>query len=60
MLVLSRKINESISIGPDIRITVTEIVRGRVKLGITAPRNVTVLREEVRDRNQNQGKEQRP
>ncbi len=47
MLVLSRQVDEKIIIGDDIVITVVEIRRGLVRLGIDAPRNVTVHREEV-------------
>tara|TARA_Y100000034_G_C6853041_1_gene387237 strand:+ start:1039 stop:1239 length:201 start_codon:yes stop_codon:yes gene_type:complete len=46
-LVLTRKINESIIIGDDIKITVVNIGKGRVRLGIKAPDTVTVHREEV-------------
>ncbi|MGE5507756.1 MAG: carbon storage regulator CsrA [Chitinophagales bacterium] len=47
MLVLTRKIDESIIIGDDIRITVVEVRHDQVKLGITAPRDIPVHREEV-------------
>jgi carbon storage regulator len=47
MLVLSRKSNESIRIGDDIVVTVVELSRGRVRLGIEAPSDVPVHREEV-------------
>ena len=47
MLVLSRKISESILIGNDIEIVVTQIAGGKVKLGIQAPANVRVLRGEL-------------
>lgn len=47
MLVLSRRVNEQIVIAGDIRITVTEIGPGRVKLGIEAPESVRVDRVEV-------------
>jgi carbon storage regulator len=47
MLILSRRTNESIVIGTDIHITVLEIRGDQVRIGITAPREVTVHREEV-------------
>ena len=47
MLVLTRRTNESIVIGPDITVTVLDIRGDQVRLGIRAPREVTVHREEV-------------
>jgi len=47
MLVLSRKKDEKIFIGDNIRITVIEIRGDKVRLGIDAPRDITVHREEV-------------
>jgi carbon storage regulator len=47
MLVLGRKLNQSIVIGDDIRIVVVAIERDQVKLGIEAPRELTVNRSEV-------------
>ena len=47
MLVLSRKKNESIVINSDIVITVVEIRGDKVRLGIVAPKDVSVHREEV-------------
>lgn len=47
MLVLSRRTGERILIGDDIVITVCEIDRGKVRLGIEAPRTTTIYREEV-------------
>jgi len=47
MLVLSRKINQSIMIGDDIRIVVVGVDRDQVKLGIEAPRTVSVHRSEI-------------
>lgn len=50
MLVLSRKIGESIIIGDTVRVTVVEIGQGRVKIGVHAPDNVSVDREEIHAR----------
>jgi len=47
MLVLTRKAGESIAIGDDIRIYIQEIRGNQVKIGIKAPPNVAVHREEV-------------
>lgn len=47
MLVLSRKKNESIYIGDDIKIVVVEIRGDKVRLGIDAPQGVPVHRQEV-------------
>jgi carbon storage regulator len=47
MLVVSRKKSESILIGPDIVVTVVKIDRGVVRIGIAAPKEVVVLREEL-------------
>ncbi|HOP75600.1 MAG TPA: carbon storage regulator CsrA [Bacillota bacterium] len=47
MLVLTRKKNESIIIGDDIKITVVEVKGDQIKLGITAPKQISVHREEI-------------
>lgn len=47
MLVLSRKANEEIVLGDDVRITVLSIRGNRVRLGIQAPDGVTILRREA-------------
>lgn len=47
MLVLTRKVNESIMIGDEVKVTVVEVKGDQVKLGITAPRHIAVHREEV-------------
>lgn len=61
MLVLSRKKNESIIINDDITIVVVEIRGDKVRLGIEAPKEIPVHRNEVYEairRNQQAGKEQ--
>lgn len=47
MLVLTRRVGESILIGDEIVVTVLELNRDQVRIGIRAPRSVTVHREEV-------------
>lgn len=47
MLVLSRKLNQAIMIGDDVRIVVVSVDRDTVKLGIEAPRTIPVHRSEV-------------
>jgi carbon storage regulator len=47
VLVLSRRVGESIMIGPDVVVTVLEVRPDLVRIGIKAPRDVEVHREEV-------------
>lgn len=47
MLILTRKVGEAIAIGDDIKIRLLEIKGGQVKLGVEAPSQVAVHREEV-------------
>ena len=47
MLVLSRKLGEKIVIGENIRITVVKIDRNQIRIGIEAPGEVPVYREEI-------------
>lgn len=47
MLVLSRKLGEAVLIGEHVRITIISIRGGRVQLGIEAPPQVQVRREEI-------------
>lgn len=47
MLVLTRRANQSIMIGNDVVVTVLEVRGDQVRIGIAAPRSVTVHREEV-------------
>jgi carbon storage regulator len=60
MLVLSRKKNESIIINDNITVTVIEIRGDKVRLGIEAPKEVTVHRREVYEAIQNQAKAREP
>ena len=47
MLVLSRKVGERILIGDDITITVVRVAQGTVRIGVEAPRDMMVVRQEV-------------
>jgi carbon storage regulator len=47
MLVLSRKLGEKIHIGDHICITIVDIDRGKIRLGIEAPRDVPIFRQEL-------------
>ena len=49
MLVLSRKVGEKIVIGKDITLTIVEVRGDKVRLGIAAPREIPVHRQEVVD-----------
>jgi carbon storage regulator len=50
MLVLSRKRNEAINVGDDVTITVVDIRGENVRLGVEAPKQVPVHRQEVYER----------
>ena len=50
MLVLSRRKDERINIGPDIQVVVLGIQGNRVRLGLVAPPQVPILREELQSR----------
>jgi carbon storage regulator CsrA len=50
MLVLSRQKNETIEIGENIVLTITSISRNRVSIGIEAPKDIRVVRGELKDK----------
>ena len=56
MLILTRKSGESITIGDDVKITVIEVKGKQVRIGIDAPRNYIIHREEVYIRIQEENK----
>ena len=47
MLILSRKMNQKIKIGEEITVTIIEIRGDQVKIGVEAPKNVKVFRQEI-------------
>ena len=54
MLILSRNQNEAINIGDDIKVVITAVKGGQVRVGIQAPKHVGVYREEIYKRIQQQ------
>ena len=50
MLILTRRVGETLKIGEDIEVTVLGLRGGQVRIGINAPRDVAVHREEILDR----------
>ena len=56
MLILSRKIDEKIKIGNDITITLIDVHGDQVKIGVEAPKDVKVFRQEVFDAIQNENR----
>lgn len=49
MLILTRKTGQGFLIGPDVEITITEISGDKVRIGIEAPRDIKILRTELRE-----------
>ena len=56
MLVLTRKVHQSIVIGDDVEVVVLEVRGEQVRLGIKAPKNVSVHRKEIYDQIQGENK----
>lgn len=57
MLVINRKKDQSILIGDDIEIKIVKVEDGSVKLAISAPKDVTILRKEILDKVKEENKE---
>jgi len=51
MLILSRRVGESIKFDDEVSLTVLSIRGNQVRLGISAPREIKVMREEIYDKN---------
>lgn len=54
MLIVTRRVGEKIIIGADVNVTIISVQSGQVRIGIEAPREITVHREEVYNRIQAQ------
>jgi carbon storage regulator len=54
MLILTRRLNETLMIGNEITVTVLGVKGNQVRLGVNAPKSVAVHREEVFDRIENE------
>ena len=57
MLILTRKVNESLLVGDDVKLPVLGIKGGQIRIGISAPRDVAVHRQEIYERIQQEKKE---
>lgn len=55
MLILTRRVGETITIGPDVEVTVMAINGSQVRVGVKAPRTITVDRLEIHERKQREG-----
>jgi carbon storage regulator len=60
MLVLSRRVGETVMIGDDIKLTVLGISGSQIRIGIAAPKEVSVHREEVYQRIRDELAQQQP
>ena len=57
MLILTRKVNETLMVGNDVSVTVLGIKGGQIRIGINAPRDVGVHRQEVYEKIMQERKE---
>jgi carbon storage regulator len=55
MLILTRRLGESINIGDDVKVTILDVRDSQVRIGIAAPREIAVHREEIYYRTKAQG-----
>jgi len=59
MLVLSRKVGEKILIGDKISVTVVRVAQGIVRIGVDAPKEMPILREEIKEQAEGNGQEKK-
>ena len=59
MLILTRRVNETLTIGDDVTATVLGVKGNQVRLGISAPKDVSVHREEIYERIKNEKEDNR-
>ena len=52
MLVLSRKVGEKILIGDNISVTIVRVAQGTVRVGVEAPQEMAIVREEIKQQQQ--------
>ncbi len=50
MLVLSRKVGEKILIGDNVSVTVVRVAQGVVRIGVDAPKDMAIIRDDIKDR----------
>ena len=55
MLILTRRVGETLMIGDDVTVTVLGVKGNQVRVGVSAPKEVAVLREEIYQRIQTEG-----
>ncbi len=60
MLILTRRVGETLMIGDDVTVTVLGVKGNQVRIGVNAPKEVAVHREEIYDRIKKQGEKNSP